>query len=478
MRPLMRPERALRPLVSALGACLVWAVAAAPLAVADEPAEELQASLEERFELLPLRDGLMLRPRGPEAGWRSLEVRGSSLALDGAEIALEDLGEALGDDSRRVEPLLELTPREQRNLALRALGVPLVERERRVHVQVDHPAPPAPPAPPRSPKVSPEKRVVMGSRLEVGPDEVTQDVVVMGGSARIDGEVWGDLVVLGGSAVVHGKVTGDAAVIGGSLELGPTAHVAGDVVVVGGNLRRDPEASIGGDVVNMAWQAGGVGRALLGPGLQIGVPREPTRRAMRLVGSLFFVAILVLLSWFVALIARRPLERVGVRLRTSPLVAGLTGFGVQVLFLPMLIALSVALAISVIGAPLIVLLWPLALLALAVALLLGYAGAAYGVARWSEGRFGWRVASPYLAILVGIALIQAWAIIGHFLGIFGTPLRPLALVILAIGLLIQYLAWTVGLGAVVLSGFGSSAPAGAPPAAPASGAAAGGAATA
>ena len=43
--------------------------------------------------------------------------------------------------------------------------------------------------------------VRFGSDAVVGPDEVvTDDVVVIGGSARIDGEVQGEVVVIGGGS--------------------------------------------------------------------------------------------------------------------------------------------------------------------------------------------------------------------------------------------------------------------------------------
>jgi uncharacterized RDD family membrane protein YckC len=74
--------------------------------------------------------------------------------------------------------------------------------------------------------------VATGHNVELKEGEITRDVVVIGGSATVDGIVQRDLVVVLGSA-----------------KLGPNADVKGDVVVVGGALETDPAAQIGRDRV-------------------------------------------------------------------------------------------------------------------------------------------------------------------------------------------------------------------------------------
>jgi uncharacterized RDD family membrane protein YckC len=73
---------------------------------------------------------------------------------------------------------------------------------------------------------------MMGSDVVLKEGQTARDVVVMGGSAMIDGTITGDLVVLMGKA-----------------KLGPTAVIRKDLVVVGGTLEADPLASIGRDPV-------------------------------------------------------------------------------------------------------------------------------------------------------------------------------------------------------------------------------------
>lgn len=85
--------------------------------------------------------------------------------------------------------------------------------------------------------------------LERG-QRVNGDVALLAGSIEIVSEVVvrGDLAVIGGSAHVDGIIEGDAVVLGGNMVLGPNAWIKGDVVALG-SLTRDPGARIDGNVV-------------------------------------------------------------------------------------------------------------------------------------------------------------------------------------------------------------------------------------
>src|SRR5882672_8996194 len=78
---------------------------------------------------------------------------------------------------------------------------------------------------------------VMGSDVVVKEGETARDVVVMGGTAMIDGTVTGDLVVLMGKAKLGPKavIRRELVVVCGSLEADPLAHIGRDRVVIGGN---------------------------------------------------------------------------------------------------------------------------------------------------------------------------------------------------------------------------------------------------
>jgi len=88
--------------------------------------------------------------------------------------------------------------------------------------------------------------VMVGNDFVLKEDEVAKDVVVVSGSATINGRVEGDLVVVGGLAKVSGRVDGEMTVVLGSATLEPNSEIKRDVTVIGGTLTRAPGSKIGG----------------------------------------------------------------------------------------------------------------------------------------------------------------------------------------------------------------------------------------
>lgn len=97
----------------------------------------------------------------------------------------------------------------------------------------------------------------------VGPNEVVDAVISIGGSStsagtvreavvsifgntHVSGPVGDGAVAVFGNTYVNSRVKGDVAAIFGDVELGPQADVSGEVVVVGGTLKRDPAANVHG----------------------------------------------------------------------------------------------------------------------------------------------------------------------------------------------------------------------------------------
>jgi hypothetical protein len=91
-------------------------------------------------------------------------------------------------------------------------------------------------------------RVVTGSSVTIGRDEVVGDLVVLGGSAEVLGQVSGDVSVFAGSLQVRegGHVFGDVATFGGSIKLDQGSRVDGDLSVLGGSVDRHDGAVVGG----------------------------------------------------------------------------------------------------------------------------------------------------------------------------------------------------------------------------------------
>lgn len=89
--------------------------------------------------------------------------------------------------------------------------------------------------------------VVFGRDVVLKKDEVSHDLVVIGGNAVIDGTVAGDLVSVFGSVKINGKVERGMVVVLGSADLASTAEIDREVFILGGKLNLDPGARIRGD---------------------------------------------------------------------------------------------------------------------------------------------------------------------------------------------------------------------------------------
>lgn len=444
-------------LVASAGLALMLAVAVPAHLHAGMPAEQtasagsrtLRDRIEERYEVLPLQNGIALKPRS-RGGVRSIEISDGTIAIDGTAVTGSELRARLGSEADTILRLSYLDPAARR--ALFEFGAPPVEAPA---VTPESAAPEqAAPAPQRRPVRRSGAQVRIGGSVTVGPDEiVTDDVVVIGGTANIDGEVNGDVVVVGGVAT-----------------LGPHADVHRDVTVVGGVLTRDPDARVGGRVNEI-----GVGPIVFDMrNLRRGVSFGPFRRfnALAPFGSLlstvFRFVLLSLLACAIVLAARATVERIGDRAAVEPLKAGLVGFLIELLIAPVLIFGVIVLIISIVGIPLLALV-PFVVLAVLVVFLAGFTGVAYRLGRRLEDRLGWG-ADPYVAAILGIAIILSPVLVARVVGLAGGVFGFLALALVALGFLVEYVAWTVGFGAAALARFspgvsssGGAAIAGAPP---------------
>lgn len=102
-----------------------------------------------------------------------------------------------------------------------------------------------------------EAVVSIGKAVEIRADESAETVVVIGGSAKIDGGVEAGVVVVGGDVEINGEV-GDAVVaVLGNVTVGENARIDGDLVSVGGLINRLPGAQITGQLQQIDF--GGIG---------------------------------------------------------------------------------------------------------------------------------------------------------------------------------------------------------------------------
>lgn len=459
MRPFMRAALAVAMLAS------FWApgagIAAAQPAAGVDPA--LRQRVEQQFEILPVQDGVVLRPRRSVPGVRTIEVRRGLIAVDGVTVTGAQLRERIGDRAELVLQLSYLTP----------------DTVERWTDEPDAPQPAAPPERPEAPKPEerPESREVPQlPEPPVVPEEAeVPDVpepperddrrwrrsgakVHIGSSVVVeeDEQVTEPVVAVGGSVTVLGRVDDDVVAVLGSVRLGPKAEVRGDVTAVGGRVRQEPGAHVGGTVnevrvgsPNFRFDPGGMFHGVAGWHVFDGW--------VEMVWTLFRIGLVVLLAFLVLLVAPGAVDRISERAWREPWMAGFIGLLAQLLFVPILVFTVIVLAISIIGIPLLVLV-PFGVLLFLVAMLVGYTGVAYRIGRWAVG--GLR--SPFLALAVGVVLIAALGVLARTVDLLPVPVWPVTWVLGLAGFLIEYVAWTVGLGAALLTRFGTRGP-GTPP---------------
>jgi hypothetical protein len=298
----------------------------------------------------------------------------------------------------------------------------------------------APPSPPQTdqPQVyrTTRARIAIGRSIQVPVDEEVQDaVVVVGGSARIDGRVRDGVVV-----------------IGGNLDFGPKADARGEIVVVGGRLTRAPGAQIRGSVTDISigdwrqWTFGGLSLPMVEFG-EVG-------RWLSLFGTVFRAALLALLMAFVIVVARAPVARIGRSAAAEPVKAFALGVLAEVMFLPALVVASVSLIVTIIGIPLVIVLLPVAVLGAFVALLLGFTALACRIGEWIEDRMGWRTNSAFLAMAIGLILVVGPTMLARVVGLASAPVDWTSMGLVLVGITVEFVVWTIGLGATLMTGFG------------------------
>lgn len=463
----------LSPLLAGPGAVCSWAQEAATLdPTPASSSDELWRRVVERYEVVVLSRGLLLEPLDEQVELRTIEIGDDgTVAVDGDIVEQEALPDLLGDEeSELIARLAEMDRSERRELFESGGAVRGVELDEAIEPDresaVDEVAVPDEQRRPEDGDREKyrDSQVVFGNSLTVEENDLAKEVVVFGGPLYVRGKVAGDAVAIGGSATVSGEVTGTVAAIGGDLTVEADAEVLGDVVSVGGNVEVDEDARVRGQIIEVPF----------GPDLSFGAwpqaifkgrhwwaePGEvfdlsPWKVATTFMWQTFGLIVLALLACLVMLVARQPLERVQERAAMEPWKSGLVGLLTQILFVPLLILVILILVISIIGIPLLLLV-PFLVLALVLVAFLGYCAVALGIGRFLKGRFGWNLENPYFVLLLGVLAIQVWSFIADLLDFGWGPLWFFAVMFGVLGAVVKYVAWTVGLGAGVLSRFGTA----------------------
>jgi hypothetical protein len=287
-------------------------------------------------------------------------------------------------------------------------------------------------------------KVVFGGDFVLKEGErLDGDLAVFGGDVTLepDSVVNGDLLVMGGSVTAAGEINGDVVIFGGNAGLEATAVVDGDVITLGGNISEAEGATVRGKT-SQGFSFGFVPR--------VRMPRPPTvwwpwqsganpvlglfLRGLKALGTALVLALLALL---VVSLWPKPTGLVANTVWRSPAAS----FGVGLLTLLVVAGLVVLLIITICLSPLLV-------LATAVAWLFGWIA------------LGWLVGRRLLAALKAKNVASVWeAGIGVFL-------ITLLGAVPCIGWLVWLVGGAFGLGAVVLTRFGSQRYDGTQPAPP------------
>ncbi|HUI87764.1 MAG TPA: hypothetical protein VLX61_03455 [Anaerolineales bacterium] len=286
-------------------------------------------------------------------------------------------------------------------------------------------------------------RVVFGQSFTLRSGETLDgDLVVFGGEATIEenATVKGNVVIIGGSLVMDGSATGDAVVIGGLMTMGAKSLVAGDVTTIGGSLQRAAGGQVGGQIVtnipapNIQTPAAPTVPA---PQPYINVGLNPILRAFGVLGTaIIFAALAMLLAIFL----HPQLDRVAQAIVAEPVIAGGIGLLTTLVSPIALLILALIMVITLILIP--------------VAVLAVFAWAILIVLAWLLGliALGLEVGERFTN-----AIHQNWAPV--LSAGFGTFLLMLVVgafgLIPCIGWIPEFLAGMVGIGAVVMTTFGS-----------------------
>lgn len=265
-----------------------------------------------------------------------------------------------------------------------------------------------------------------------------------------DEEVTDAVVVVGGSATIDGRVRDGVVVVGGDLHLTSTADIRGDVVMVGGQLLRDPGAQLVGGVNYVSF--GDWSRRNFGwfPMVRFG----EVGRWLSLAGTLARISVLGLLMAMMLVVARAPVARVGRAALAEPVKAFAIGLAAEIFFIPVLIAASIGLAITIIGIPFVAVLVPIAIVVAVFAFVLGFTALACRLGEWIEDRLGWQPGNAFVASVIGFLVLLGPTLLARFINVASTSAAPLTWTLVVIGLTVEFVAWTMGFGAAIVTGLG------------------------
>jgi hypothetical protein len=284
---------------------------------------------------------------------------------------------------------------------------------------------------PENPPTYTGDKVVVGNtfRLQSG-ESLLGNLVVIGGTANIEAgaTITGDVVLTGGTITLSGKLDGNLVAIGGAITLADGAVVNGDIVTVGASLKKSDSATVNGQITEQT------------PTMDLNdhpVWQFPWQSKQNLLASFltatFEAFAMAAFAVVVGLILPRQTHNLSAAIQEEPLISGAVGL------------------LAVIGSPILLVILVITLILIPVAVL--------------------------YVILFGLALAFGWIGLGNFVGEklshaakgnwapavsagIGTLLISMLIgainLIPCVGWIIGAILSLVGLGAIVITKFGST----------------------
>jgi hypothetical protein len=243
--------------------------------------------------------------------------------------------------------------------------------------------------------------VSVGGNLTLAPDESAGTLLVVRGSATVEGRVE-NLVVVDAQVTTRGATIGNAVLVSGTLDLGSGSVVAHDVQTIGGTVNQAADAQVVGKVGSLESDWLGVGAAFT---------------ALWAVFYFGFILAAIAFALLAAGLGARQVRAAGDLISNEPGLAIVSAI-VGLVVIPTLAVLAV---ITVVGAP-----FGLAIMlgVFPILVFTGYIVTAIWIGdRIIERTSSWPVRErPYLAAVIGIAILSVVGIIpfvGALIGLIG-----------------------------------------------------------
>jgi hypothetical protein len=258
-------------------------------------------------------------------------------------------------------------------------------------------------------------------------------------------DVRGEVVVVFGNSEISGRVDGNVVVVFGNLLLDDTAEVTGTVVTVGGRLDKDADAEAG-DVVSIDLWPGDMGGSFAGWFGQGILPFLMCQGTFLL--TVLFAVIAVVAA------PKNRFRNLTETLRKSP--GPSLGLGLVTSLVGQLMALVLVgvLVLTVIGIPLAL----LVVLALVIVAIISVAVCGAALGNRLCPFVGAGCSRPWFNVVLGMSLLHLVSFVGSVTSL-SPGLEGIANVLVISGVLIKSLAFLFGLGALIISRFGSRQPA-------------------